>query len=80
MNHSSQVSEIKVKTSNLNWPWCQSVSWDSTVQVLKSVAGTNNNVHLHVYVYIVNVGTLIGLMHYLYSRGFLPFSHINSHY
>lgn len=63
MNHSSQVSEIKDKTSNLKVTLM-------SVYLLRLYI-TNGDVHLQMYLYTVHVGILVRLMHDLYFRGFL---------
>lgn len=49
MNHSSQVSEIKIKTSNLK------VTLESVFHILRSVFRTKNVVCLQMYGYAVHI-------------------------
>lgn len=59
MNHSSQVSEIKIKTSNLK------VTLESVFHILRSVFRTKNVVCLQMYGYTVHIDIVEKLIIYL---------------
>lgn len=71
--------KLKLKWVTWKWPLYLCISWDFTTEVLRSVPRTNDGVLLEMYVCIVHVGILVELMHSLYFRDFLPFSHTTPH-
>lgn len=74
VNHSSQVSEIRLKTSNLK------VTLKSVFHILRLVFRTKDDVCLQMYGNTVHVDIVEELIYSLYFRGFLPFSYTSPHY